>query len=185
MRRPTPAPVRANRSMAHKSLAGLAVAAAALSLATPAAFAKGKGGGTTQPTPPAVTTCAKVTVANSPQIVRNRAMPDIKFNLVNCGTQAVAATVTVTETAGIFSVSCPSPVAAPMPFALAPGQKQVATAPVFRGPCGMVSQTNSAIFQSPLMWQGHNLLLTLTDDATGAVLSTSAFSWHDIPPKGV
>jgi len=173
---------------AGKPAALLVVAAAALSIATPAAFAKGGGGPGTAPTPtpaPNPAACATVSVVNNGQIVRNQSMPAIKFNVQSCSSRSVATTITVTETSGVFSTVCPSPVAAPAPLLLAPTQKVALSAPVYRGACGMVSQTNPTIVWSPLAWQGHNLLVTITDDATGVVLSSAPFSWSDTPPKGV
>lgn len=95
----------------------------------------------------------------------------------------MAATVTITEATGFLSTLCPSPVAAPASYALAGKQKVAASAPVYRGACGEVSPSNQTVIWSTNAWQGHNLLLTVTDDATGAVLSSAFFSWQDAAPR--
>ena len=94
-------------------------------------------------------------------------------------------TVTISETAGFLSVLCPSPVAAPVQYRLSAKQKLSATAPVYRGPCGMSSNVNGVLVQGINAWQGHNLLVTVTNNATGAVLSSSPFSWQDILNPGL
>jgi hypothetical protein len=118
-------------------------------------------------------------VTNNGQTVRHAVMPDIKYNLVNCGGEALAVTVTVTEIAGFLSVLCPSPVAPAATFALAAGAHLTQSAPTFRGPCGFTSNVNGVLIDGVNRFQGHNLLLTATDDATGAVLSSGFFSWQD------
>jgi hypothetical protein len=159
-------------------LAGGALAAATLALSTDAALARngagGGGGGA-----PAAARCATLVVANNGQTVRNRAMPDVKYSLQSCGTDALSVTVTVRETAGFLSVLCPSPVAPPRTVALGSAQKLSLTASVLRGPCGYAGSQSSVLVNSSQAWQGHNLQLTATDDATGAVLSSAPFSWQD------
>jgi hypothetical protein len=38
---------------------------------------------------------------------------------------------------------------------------------------------NGVLVQGVNRWQGHNLLVIATDDATGTVLSSGFFSWQD------
>jgi hypothetical protein len=154
------------------------------SVAAPA-FAKGAaGGGGGGGGGVAVPVCAVVSVTNNGQTVRNLAMPDIKYNLSSCGTSAINVTVTVSEWASAWSTLCPSPVAAPVQFALSPKQKVSGTFPVLRGPCGFTSNVNGVLVQGVNRWQGHNLMLTVTNDADGTVLSSSPFSWQDTVPNG-
>ena len=144
-------------------------------------FAKGAGGGGGGGIPAA--TCASVVVTNNPQTVRNLVMPEIKYNLENCGTDNLAVTETVSEWASAWSVLCPSPVASPAQFTLAANQKISSTFPVYRGPCGFTGPVNGVLVQGTNRWQGHNLMLTVTNDADGAVLSQSSFSWQDAVPR--
>jgi hypothetical protein len=134
----------------------------------------GGGGGTTTTGP-----CATLTVTNSGQTVRNFTPDDIKYNLVNCGSVALAVTVSVVETTSAWSGPCPSPVAAPVQYALDVKAKIAGSAPVYRGPCGFTSNVNGVLVQGVNRWQGHNLLVIATDDATGTVLSSGFFSWQD------
>jgi hypothetical protein len=152
------------------SHAGVAAAGGPLA----GAHAAGGGGGTATSGP-----CVRFAITNSGQTVRNFAMPDVKYGLENCGTNALAATVTVTESPGFLFELCPSPVAGPAVHALPGKQKISATAPVLRGPCGYAGSSSTRLVQSSLGWQGHNLALTVTDNATGTVLETGSFSWQD------
>jgi hypothetical protein len=112
--------------------------------------------------------------------VRDFKMPDIKYNLENCGTQPIAVTVTVTEVDSAWSVVCPSPVAAPVHVSLALKQKSSGTAPTYRGPCGFADNRSYTVINSVSAFQGHNLVVTATDDATGNVLGAGSwFSWQD------
>lgn len=179
VRQPT-TPVRSSRDRAAKPLAALAIATVALGIATPA-FAKGGGEVVAAPTAPAA--CTPIAVTNSGKIVKNRVAPgDMKFNVVNCATAPRNATVTITEGPGLLAATCPSPVAAPVHLALAAGQKVAASAPAYRASCGWYSQTTTILVQGTSAWQGHNMLLTVTDDATGAVLGSSTFTWKDDKP---
>ena len=81
--------------------------------------------------------------------------------------------------ASAWSGPCPSPVAPPVQYVLGVNQKISGTAPVFRGPCGYTSNINGVLVQGVNRWQGHNLMVVVTDDATGAVLSQSPYSWQD------
>jgi len=56
---------------------------------------------------------------------------------------------------------------------------------VFRGTCGTVSNANLTLIQGVNAYQGHNLLLTVTDNATGQRLSSAPFFWSDVPNQGV
>lgn len=176
--------LRSRFAVGALALLGVLTACADSPTAAPAvavpAFAKGAGGGGGVPVP----VCATVTVTNNGQTVRNLSMPDIKYNLASCGTTAINVTVTVSEWASAWSVLCPSPVAAPVRFALGPNQKLSATFPVYRGPCGFTSNVNGVLVQGYHRWQGHNLMLSVTNDADGSLLSTSSFSWQDAIPNG-
>ncbi|MEO8621696.1 MAG: hypothetical protein ABI625_11560 [bacterium] len=152
-----------------------------LSPTTSPAFAQGGGGGGI----PAPSRCGSIVVTNNPQSVRRSVMPDIKFNVENCGTVALSLTVTITETEGFLSVLCPSPVASPISIALNAKQKVSATAPVYRGPCGTTGPVNGTFVDGSNRWQGHNLLLTLTDDATGVVYGSAPFNWQDVFVPGI
>lgn len=169
------------------SLVALLVGAVVLGFGSSAAFARGGGGGGGGGgTTPSAAPCAKATVTNTGQTVRHQVMPDLKYNLENCSAGAETVTVTVTEAPGFLSVSCPSPVAAPAVFTLNAGQKLSPTFPVYRGPCGHRSPSDQTIVQGINAWQGHNLLLTVTDTASGTVLATSTwFSWQDVYNPGV
>jgi hypothetical protein len=142
-------------------------------------LATGGGGGGT----PGVAVCASVTVTNSGQTVKNFVQPDIKYNLENCGTSALNVTVSVVETASSWSGPCPSPVAAPVSLGLASKQKLSSTFPTYRGPCGFTGPVNGVLVQGVNRWQGHNLMVVVTNDADGAVLSSSFFSWQDQTPR--
>ncbi len=146
-----------------------------------------KGGGEVAPPPtvPSLPVCANITVLNTGASVRKAVMPDIKYSVEGCGTSAATVTVSVKESASSWSTVCPSPVAAAMQYTLAPKQKIVATAPVYRGGCGFSSNVNGVLVQSTYAWQGHNLVLTVTDNATGAVLSSGFYSWQDVLINGV
>lgn len=148
-------------------------------------FAKGGGGGGGGGTTTPATRCATITVTNNPQSVRHSVMPDIKYNIENCGSVAVTVTVSVVETAGFLSELCPSPVANPDSFSLPARQKLSATAPVFRSPCGTTGPVNGTLVQGINRWQGHNLLLTLTDNETGVVYGSAPFNWQDVFSPGV
>ena len=153
----------------------------ALSPAMAKGAAGGGGGGGGGGVPAA--TCAAIVVTNNAQTVRNLVMPDIKYNLENCGTDNLSVTVTVSEWASSWSVLCPSPVATPVQLSLAANQKVSGTFPVYRGPCGFTGPVNGVLVQGTNRWQGHNLMLTVTNDADGAVLSSSPFSWQDAVPR--
>lgn len=140
----------------------------------------GGGGGTTTSS-----RCATLVVTNNPQSVRRSVMPDIKYNVENCGTEALSVTLSIVETAGFLSELCPSPVADPVAIDLAAKQKLSLTAPVFRGPCGTTGPVNGTLVQGTNRWQGHNLLLTLTDNVTGVVYGTAPFNWQDVFAPGV
>lgn len=178
--RPTDAGRR--RSIGLPLAAAVVAAAAALAPAAPALARGGTGGGGGGG---GTTGCLSIEVTNNGQIVRNGTAPTIKVLSQSCSGATAAATLTVTETASFFSGPCPSPVAAPVGVTLVPGSKRSTELPTSRGPCGIVSQSNLTIVPSPLAYQGHNLLVTLTDDATGAVLGSAPFSWSDSPPRGV
>ena len=171
------------RRSARLPLAAVALAAVATLAPAAPALAKGGtgGGGGTGGT----TSCLSIEVTNNAQIVRNGTAPAIKVLTQSCTGAPAAATLTVTETASFFSGPCPSPVAAPVAVTLAPGSKRSTELPTYRGPCGIVSQSNLTIVPSSFAYQGHNLRVTLTDDATGAVLGSAPFSWSDSPPRGV
>lgn len=139
----------------------------------------GGGGGGTTGTP----VCALVTVTNSGQTVKNLQQPDIKYNLENCGTTALNVTVSVVEVASAWSTLCPSPVAAPVQFALDVKVKLSSSFPTYRGPCGFTGPVNGTLVQGYNRWQGHNLMVVVTNDADGVVLSTSFFSWQDQTPR--
>jgi hypothetical protein len=156
--------------------------------ATQSLFAKGAGGGGGGGGGGTVTpgsSCATITVTNNPQSVRHLVMPDIKYDLENCGSTDLSVTVSIQETAGFLSELCPSPLAPPVIIALAPKQKLSETAPVFRGPCGMTGPVNGTLVEGENRWQGHNLLLTLTDNATGVVYGSAPFSWQDVFAAGL
>lgn len=165
-------------------LAAALVAAAALAPAAPA-FARGGAGGGGGGGGGGAASCLSIEVTNNGQTVRNGTAPAIKVLTQSCTGATAAATLTVTETTSAFSGPCPSPVAVPVSVTLAPGSKRSTELPTFRGPCGIVSQSNQTIVPSPFAYQGHNLRVTLTDDATGAVLGTAPISWSDSPPHGV
>ncbi len=179
-----PIMIRALPTLSVIALCGVLAACSDVTPTAPAATspiarqAKGGGGGGGT-----VATCAAVVVTNNAQTVRNLVMPEIKYNLENCGTDAVAVTVTVSEWASAWSTLCPSPVAAPVQFALASNQKVSSTFAVYRGPCGFTGPVNGVLVQGFNRWQGHNLMLTVTNDADGAVLSQSSFSWQDAVPR--
>jgi hypothetical protein len=143
------------------------------------------GGAPAGGTPAPATRCARITVTNNGQTVRHAIMPDIKYNLDNCGSVAIAVTVTVTEVPGFLSAICPSPVALPLRVTLAASKRLSATLPVYRGGCGMTSNVNGTVVQGGNAWQGHNLQLSVTDDSTGNVLSTAFFSWQDAVGQGI
>jgi hypothetical protein len=124
-------------------------------------------------------------VTNNPQQPRRLVMPDIKYNLENCGGAPVTVTVTISELAGFLSELCPSPVAAPVTITLAAHERLSTTAPVFRGPCGMSSNVNGHLVQGINAWQGHNLQLALTNAGDGTLYSTQFFSWQDILNPGI
>lgn len=130
-------------------------------------------------------TCATIVVTNSGQAVRQMKQPDIRYNLENCGTVDLNVTVTFTEFAGFLSDICPAPMPAPVSVALASKVKLSLSAPTYRGACGSTGPVNGTIVWGVNRWQGHNVLLTLTDDATGAVLGTGFFSWQDVFAAGV
>ena len=164
------------RSRSLRIFATAATAAALLAtIGAPSALAKGgAAGGGTAPT------CAAVVVTNTGQTVRDFKQPDIKFNLENCSTTPANVTVTVSEAPSAWYPVCASPVAAPVQFALASRQKLSSTLPTFRGPCGFADNRSLVVINSTFAFQGHNLVLTVTDDATGAVLGVSNwFSWQD------
>ena len=159
-----------------------AVLAASVTLGSASgALAKGGGGGGT--TPPPGTPCATLAITNNGQTVRNLSMPDLRYNLENCGSAPLAATVTFSEAPGFLSTICPAPTAPPASVTLAVKQKVSATAPVYRGACGEVSPSNQTVIWSTNAWQGHNVLVTVTDDATGSVLASAWFSWQDAAPR--
>lgn len=179
VRQPT-SPAPRSHSRAAKSLVAIAAITAAVGVATPAFAKNGLEGGAAPTTPSA---CAPITVTNSGRIVKNRTSPpDIKFTVNNCTGQPTAATVTISEGAGLLAALCPSPVAAPVQLTLAGGQKVAGSAPAYRASCGWYSQTSTILMQGTSAWQGHNMLVTLTDDATGAVLGTSTYTWKDDKP---
>ena len=181
---PSARPASGRRRSPVLPLAAALVAAAALAPAAPA-FARGGAGGGGGGGGGGAASCLSIEVTNNAQIVRNGTAPAIKVLTQSCTGAPAAATLTVTETASFFSGPCPSPVAAPVSVTLAPGSKRSTELPTFRGPCGIVSQSNQTIVPSPFAYQGHNLRVTLTDDATGAVLGSAPFSWSDSPPRGV
>jgi hypothetical protein len=158
-----------------------AVPAASLAKGGPAGGGAAGGGGGGGAAPAA--RCATLTVTNNGQTVREFKMPPVDYTLANCGTEGLSATVTITESPGFLSALCPSPTAPPVDYALGAHQKLTARAPVFRGPCGLRSPTSTDLVDSSRGWQGHNLQLTVTDDATGAILSTGFFSWQDAQPR--
>jgi hypothetical protein len=155
-------------------------------LTTDALFAKGGGGGggggggATSPS-----RCATLVITNNPQSVRRSVMPDIKYNIENCGTAPLTVRLSIVETTGFLSELCPSPVADAVLIELATKQKLSATAPVFRGPCGTTGPVNGTPVDGINRWQGHNLLLTLTDDTTGIIYGTAPFNWQDVFAPGV
>lgn len=181
---PSAGPASGRRRSPVLPLAAALVAAAALAPAAPA-FARGGAGGGGGGGGGGTASCLSIEVTNNGQTVRNGTAPAIKVLTQSCTGATAAATLTVTETTSAFSGPCPSPVAAPVSVTLAPGSKRSTELPTFRGPCGIVSQSNQTIVPSPFAYQGHNLRVTLTDDATGAVLGTAPFSWSDSPPRGV
>lgn len=156
---------------------GNSLTAPAPSLATGGGGGGGGGGGTGAPV------CALVTVTNTGQTVKNFNQPDIKYNLVNCGTTALNVTVSVVETFSSWSDPCPSPVAAPVQASLAVKQKVSGSFPTYRGPCGFTGPVNGVLVQGVNRWQGHNLLVVVTNNADGAVLSTGFFAWQDQTPR--
>lgn len=161
-------------------LMAAAVAAACVAGAGEAAAARGGGGAATPST--AGAPCGAIVVANDGQTVRNPLiMPTVKYTVTSCAGAPLAATVTFIETPGYLSEPCPAPMADPAPVSLPAGGKVVSEAWVGRSSCGLGSA--GQIIASPFGRQGHNILLTLTDDATGAVLSTASFSWSDASAK--
>lgn len=146
--------------------------------ATDPSFAQGGGGGGGGGGPvPAV--CAQITVTNNAPTVRHRNMPNARYNLQNCGSTPLGVTVTFSELPGFLSVLCPAPLAPPASFQLAVKAKLSVAAPVFRGPCGLTSNVNGVLMQGTQWFQGHNLQLTVTNNATGQVLSRGQFNWQD------
>lgn len=148
-------------------------------------FAKGGGGGGGGGGTAPASRCATITVTNNPQSVRRSIMPDIRYNIENCGSENLSVTVSIRETAGFLSELCPSPVADPVVIAVATKQKLSETAPVFRGPCGTTGPVNGTPIDGINRWQGHNLLLTLTDNETGVVYGSVPFNWQDVFAPGL
>jgi hypothetical protein len=148
------------------------------SLATGGGGGGGGGGGT-----PNAPVCAQVSVTKTGQTVKNFNQPDIKYNLSNCGTTALNVTVSVVETSSAWSGACASPVAAPVQMALAVNQKVSSSFPTFRGPCGFTGPVNGVLVQGINRWQGHNLMVIVTNDADGTVLGSGFFSWQDQTPR--
>lgn len=142
------------------------------------AVAAGKPVGPTAPGGP----CGTVVVANNgEQIARSLVTPDIKYAVSTCGATPLAATVTITEAPGRMSETCPSPTSGPFPVALAANSRITATAPVLRASCGFAGGAAGPVTPGAQNWQDHVLTLALTDNATGAVLSSSSFFWQDAP----
>jgi len=140
----------------------------------------GGGGGGGTPTPVPGSTCATAVVTNTGQTVRDFKQPDIKVNVENCGTDAVTVAVTVTETASAWYPVCASPVADPTTLTLAAKQKVSIAFPTFRGPCGYRDNRSFDVIWSTFAFQGHNLVVTPIDVATGLPLATGTwFSWQD------
>lgn len=132
---------------------------------------------------PVPAVCATVTVTNTGQTVKNFNQPEIKYNVANCGSTALNVTVSVIETTSAWSEPCPSPVAAPVKMALGVNAKVSSSFPTYRGPCGFTGPVNGTLVQGVNRWQGHNLLVLVTNDADGAVLGSGFFSWQDQTPR--
>ncbi|MCB1006359.1 MAG: hypothetical protein R2699_12010 [Acidimicrobiales bacterium] len=167
---------RTSRRRVAIPLVALAASAAVAGLASPA---MAKNGVET----PTVKTCSPIVVTNSGRTVRNRVQPPAaKVSVADCAGLTRDVTITSTEIGGFFSATCPAPLAEPVQAHVTAGGKAATSVPMYRGACGWYSQTSPVFVDGPSAWQAHTIRLTLTDDATGAVLGTSAYSWKDDKP---
>ncbi len=172
-------PARRSRRRVAVPLIALTASAAVAGLASPA-MAKN---GLENETAPAAKTCAPIVVTNSGRIVRNRVQPPAaKVTITECAGQARNVTITSSEIGGFFVKDCPAPLAAPVSATVTAGGKAATSVPMDRGACGWYSQTSPVFVDGFSAWQSHTIRLTLTDDATGAVLGTSSYTWKDDKP---
>ena len=171
---------RTSRRRVAIPLVALAASAAVAGLASPA---MAKNGVEKETAPAAKAACAPIVVNNTGRTVRNRVQPPAaKVSITECAGQAANVTITSSEVGGFFVKDCPAPLADPVQVSVGGGGKTSVSVPMYRGACGWYSQTSPVFVDGPSAWQSHTITLTLSDDATGAVLGSATYTWKDDKP---